>query len=332
VIYWFAPPADSKSGLAVYARDLLPFLKEHGEVEWVRAGAVVPPGARRVYNLGNHRDNAAVLARALAEPDIVLLHDANLHHAALGLDDPSEAFGDDRALRLRRRGVWLEPYEALEGALVPVLRRQKLILVHSEYAREVLRMRGIGVPAAVIPMGVVVPRATAEKEGCSIGLFGHIGTNRKVGEILDGVRSLRARYPDLILKAVGASVPEALDGEPGVVVRRGLPDEGFFKEMAATTLFLNLRYPVMGETSLSTLQALALGTVAVVSELGSYAELPDAAVVKVPPDAPWTGPVAGLLADPARRQAMEAAARAWVEQRHAPRAWAAALREALCNS
>jgi len=29
---------------------------------------------------------------------------------------------------------------------------------------------------------------------------------------------------------------------------------------------------------------------------------------------------------------MEAAARAWVEQRHAPRAWAAALREALCNS
>ena len=134
MIYWFAPPTGSRSGLAIYARDLLPSLAKRAKVEWVRADAVVPAGARRIYNLGNHKDNAPVLARALAEPDVVLLHDTNLHHAALALDRPEDAFGDgDQALRLRKCGAWLEPYEALDPAIVPVLERQRLILVHSAY-------------------------------------------------------------------------------------------------------------------------------------------------------------------------------------------------------
>jgi glycosyltransferase involved in cell wall biosynthesis len=302
-------------------------------VQWVQASAEAPSGSRRIYNLGNHPDNAPVLARALAEPDTVLLHDANLHHAALALDHPDEAFGDGGgAARLRERGAWLEAYEALHPAIVPVLERQRLILVHSDYARETLRMRGVRAPIAVIPMGVAVPVAAGGKDACSIGLFGHIGANRRVDEILDGVRVLRKTYPGLVLKAVGATMPKALEEAPGSVVRRNLSDDEYFRELARTTVFLNLRYPVMGETSLTTLQAMALGTVCAVYDLGSYAELPDSAVLKVRPGGDWAGPVAELLAGEGKRRTMEAAAQEWVRERHAPSVWAKALWEALCGS
>lgn len=333
MISWFAPPPDSRSGLAVYARGLLPFLRERTEVQWVQAGSEAPAEARRIYNLGNHPDNAPVLARALAEPDTVLLHDANLHHAALSLDRPEEAFGDGgRAGRLRRQGSWLESYETLDPAIVPVLERQRLILVHSEYAREALRMRGVRASIAVIPMGVVAPPCAVEKDACSIGLFGHIGANRRIDEILDGVHILRRDFPGLVLKAVGASMPKALQEEPGVVLMCGLSDEDYFRELARTTLFLNLRYPVMGETSLTTLQAMALGTACAVYDLGSYAELPEAAVLKVRPGGGWTGPVSKLLAGEGTRRTMEAAAERWVRERHSPSVWAKALWEALCGS
>jgi glycosyltransferase involved in cell wall biosynthesis len=333
MIYWFAPPPGSKSGLAVYARDLLPQLRKHAEVEWVQAGAAVPTGARRVYNLGNHPANAPVLARALAEPDAVLLHDTCLHHAALALGRSEEAFGDGgRAARLRERGVWMEPYEVLDPALLPLLGRQKLVLVHSEYARETLAMRGVETPVAVIPMGVVVPEGKAEKDPCSIGLFGHLGANRRAEEVLDRTRRLRKRFPGLALKAVGASVPAALDGQPGVEVLRDLPDAEFFSQLARVTVFWNLRYPVTGETSLTTLQAMALGTVCAVLDLGSYAELPDDAVLKVAPNEDWTEAVGALLADGGKRLAMEEAGRAWVRERHSPERWATAVGEALCGS
>lgn len=333
MIYWFAPPLESRSGLVIYARGLLPFLAEYTEVEWVQSDSDLPSGARRIYNLGNHRDNASILARALAEPDIAILHDANLHHAALGLDRPEEGFGDGReTLRLRERGVWLEPYEALTPAIVPVLERQRLILVHSRYAREVILMHGIGVPVAVIPMGVIVPELAVEKDACSIGLFGHIGTNRRLKSILEGAGILRQRFPGLILKAVGQSMPAELERAGGVVVRRGLSDDEFFMELARTTLFLNLRFPVLGETSLSTLQAMALGTACAVYDLGSYAELPDDAALRVRPDEDWPGPVGRLLAGEGRRRAMETTARDWVRLRHAPEVWAKAVWEALCGS
>jgi hypothetical protein len=88
----------------------------------------------------------------------------------------------------------------------------------------------------------------------------------------------------------------------------------------------------MGETSLTTLQAMALGTVCAVYDLGSYAELPEAAVLKVRPDSVWTGPVSDLLAGEERRRTMESAARAWIRERHAPPIWAKAFWEALCGS
>ena len=54
--------------------------------------------------------------------------------------------------------------------------------------------------------------------------------------------------------------------------------------MAACDVLVNLRSPTMGETSGSVIRALSLGKAVIVSDIGWFSELPDAAVLKVPVD------------------------------------------------
>ena len=76
---------------------------------------------------------------------------------------------------------------------------------------------------------------------------------------------------------------------------------------------MNLRHPQAGETSGALARALGMGLAAVVDAAGPAAEYPDAAVAKLPPGpdaAVRLAALAGaLLRDPARRQALGAAAR-----------------------
>src|SRR5258708_35550128 len=61
-----------------------------------------------------------------------------------------------------------------------------------------------------------------------------------------------------------------------------VPIEEFVDYMGACDIILNLRYPTVGETSGSLQRALGLGKAVVVSDVGSFAELPDEVCLKVP--------------------------------------------------
>ncbi len=106
--------------------------------------------------------------------------------------------------------------------------------------------------------------------------------------------------------------------------------------MAAADVVVSLRAPTMGETSGSAIRALSLGRPLVVSDVGWFAELPDAAALKVPVDERETDVLAATLELLATRDdlraAMSAAAREHVAREHgldhvADR-YAAALEEA----
>jgi hypothetical protein len=60
------------------------------------------------------------------------------------------------------------------------------------------------------------------------------------------------------------------------------PEEDFVGYLAACDMALNLRYPTVGESSGTLLRALGLGKAALVSEVGSFRELPDDVCLKVP--------------------------------------------------
>jgi glycosyltransferase involved in cell wall biosynthesis len=90
----------------------------------------------------------------------------------------------------------------------------------------------------------------------------------------------------------------------------------------------------MGETSASAIEALAAGTPLVVSDVGWFRELPDAAAAKVPVDAWEVDHLAAILellaADGSLRAGMAAAGRAYARAEHdldrCADAYAAALR------
>lgn len=58
----------------------------------------------------------------------------------------------------------------------------------------------------------------------------------------------------------------------------------FVSWIAAADVLVNLRYPTVGETSATALRGLAAGRPVIVSDHGWYAELPDDACIKVPPN------------------------------------------------
>ncbi len=60
------------------------------------------------------------------------------------------------------------------------------------------------------------------------------------------------------------------------------PIEKFVEYIGACDIVLNLRYPTVGETSGSLQRALGLGKAVIVSDVGSFAELPDEICLKVP--------------------------------------------------
>jgi glycosyltransferase involved in cell wall biosynthesis len=95
----------------------------------------------------------------------------------------------------------------------------------------------------------------------------------------------------------------------------------------------------MGETSAVAVRALSLGKPLVVSDVGSFSELPDSVALKVPVGEREVTELAGALdllaAEPERREAMGRAARQLADHEHSLEAvadaYAAALREAVAE-
>ena len=87
--------------------------------------------------------------------------------------------------------------------------------------------------------------------------------------------------------------------------------------VAACDIVLNLRYPTVGENSGTLMRALGLGKAVVVSEVGSFSELPDSICLKAPVDASEEDHLFEylnmLVSRPELRRALGARAREWVE-------------------
>jgi glycosyltransferase involved in cell wall biosynthesis len=113
-------------------------------------------------------------------------------------------------------------------------------------------------------------------------------------------------------------------------------EERLWALLAATDVCVCLRHPTMGETSGIAIRSLSLGRPLVVSDVGWFAELPDAVAAKVPTGEHEVSVLAEtlgrLLADEAAREGMGSAARALAVGEHdverVADAYAAALEDA----
>jgi glycosyltransferase involved in cell wall biosynthesis len=170
-----------------------------------------------------------------------------------------------------------------------------------------------------------------------IGVFGVLNDSKQPRVILTALRQLLD--VGMPIKAVFIGRENDTFHLADEAPRLGLSDHvsamGFVEDLvivnewlAGCDVAINLRSPYWGETSASTLRLLAAGTPVVVNDVGSFAELPEAACLKLPVDVPdlpdrLAAALRQLIDQPDRRAAMRIAARQYVATELDPRRVAA---------
>ncbi|HVS16266.1 MAG TPA: glycosyltransferase family 4 protein [Thermoanaerobaculia bacterium] len=374
---WVSPLPPVRSGIADYSAEILPFLEHECDLrviavpgqeidaEIVRRHRPVPlerageGGRLPLYQVGNNSYHAAIVERALIRPGVVTLHDVVLHHL---LQERTLAHGDlDGYVRaLVADHGWIGGAVALvprwhgygRSALFALpahrtlLSRQRGLIVHSSWARDVLREEGIATPTEVVAMPMPVPPALVPGTAAAFRarhripagalVLGSLGFQTPIKRTAVVLRALATRGLEGVYLVVGGAASPAIDLEAlarelGVAERVRitgfLEAEEYRAAIAACDLCVNLRYPTAGETSAALLRVAAHGRPVVVSDFGQFAELPEEIAVRVPlDDGRAEGEeVAGLvrlvreaLEDRSRLAAAGRRARDWVERHHRP--------------
>ena len=309
-VAYYSPLPPETSGIADYSALLLPVLRERLEVEVVKRGRTKPPRGTDVslYHVGNSPEAHAWIVDALRRrPGVVVLHELVLHHLIAGMTIGRkdgrgylDALERDAGLpgRLLAHGV-------LEARVPPlwetrpedfplagsVLDHAAALIVHSRYVEDGARRLGFEgpvwrIPHPAWPTDGVEPAPVGGSP--VVGCFGHLNASKRIPQLLEAFRILRAERPDATLLLVGPVSPRfdldaVLDryGREGVLREEYVPEERFWSLMAACDVVVSLRAPTMGETSGSALRALSLGRPLVVSDVGWFSELDGVAKIPV---------------------------------------------------
>lgn len=303
-----------------------------------------------IYQLGNSPAHD-FMADALRDyPGLIVLHDVSLHYffarqsRSRYMQALSYAYGPAGAAlgrRFLREHIPVNYPEYLVSE--SVIDRSLGTIVHSRHALDLLSARCPTARLAYVPMPIQLPpdqsyAATRAQLGIKaneflIGVFGVLNDSKQPRAILAALRQLIDAGLPVTAVFIGHENDtfHLADEAP----RLGLSDHiralGFVADLtrvaqwlAACDVTINLRSPYWGETSASTLRVLAAGTPVIVNAIGAFAELPDAASLKLLPVSPaLTDELAlalrQLYEQPTQRTAMRTAARQYVATEHAPR-------------
>ena len=384
-IDFVSPLPPVRSGIADYSRDLLPRLAEVCDLRvvavpgqeidadltrsWrpVEVERLGEDGRVPFYQMGNNHYHEEVLRLALERPGIVTMHDLVLHHLLVESTLGRAEYDDYKKLLTRDHG-WIGELVAtarwwgeLAAATVfelpanrALLRAQRGVLVHSEWAASQIREDEEDLAVRVVPMAMPLPERVAAEEAADFRrryglptdrpLLGSFGFQTPIKRTEVAIRALAHPALEDAHLVIAGEVAGVLDydglaDELGVTERvhvTGFLDYADFERaITACDLCLNLRYPTAGETSASLLRVLALGRPAVVSDFAQFAELPDDLALKVPlgegEEVALAEAAGAVVADPARLAAMGQAARDHVRDAHDPPAAAAAIGAALAE-
>ncbi len=267
-----------------------------------------------VYQFGNSPAHAYMYDVALRRPGVVVLHDTVVHHLRLSM--VSRRGGAARYLaemtaEYGERGAEVAthvlhgrlPHALFEFPLSEALiRSAERVVVHSQFASDQVQRWVPSVRVSVVPMGVKLPPLIDRDEARSLmdlprdvfvlSSITAVNPYKRIDVVLRAVSRLRKRMPVLMLLAGNVSSHVPLDrwinvyGLDGAVERFGFVDDRTARLLAAASdALVNLRYPTAGETSASLLRLMAARRPVLVSDAGTFKEIPDDAVAKVPVDA-----------------------------------------------
>jgi glycosyltransferase involved in cell wall biosynthesis len=299
--FW-APLPPERSGVADHAASLLDALRLRVRVE------VAPQRADiHVYHLGNNQLHARIYGQALREPGVIVLHDAVLHHFALGFferDAYIEEFvynygswARDLANELwtgRARSA-ADPRYYEYAMLRRIVESSRAVIVHNRAAARIVRAHSSGArvfeipllfPASDLPDAAEVQASRAalsiEPGDVLCGVFGHLRESKRIMTVLRVFERLRT--PLLLAGPCAPDLARAI--EPYLAsshIRRigYMPHREFVRLSAATDICINLRFPAAGETSAITIQMMGFGKPVVVTDGLEVAAFPAASCIRI---------------------------------------------------
>lgn len=317
-IAWFTPLPPTRSGIAAYSAEVLPLLAERHSldvyVDWAapffQARDVTPPPPfcrtlsahdfvwihRRdpydlvVYQLGNATCHDYMWPYLVRYPGIVVLHDAQLHHArarSLLLRQMWDEYRDEfrfchpdaptgtEELFIAGLGGHLYYFWPM---LTVAVRAARAIVVHSPRLASDLAE---GFPDQIVEsirMGVADPRPAGESRPdapLTFAAFGLVTPEKRISVILRALASTVAYHAEVRLLLVGETadyydaLAEARELGVGdrVTVTGYVAEDELPQYLEQADVCLCLRWPTGRETSSSWLRCLAAGKATVVTDL-----------------------------------------------------------------
>lgn len=307
-IGYHSPMPPARTGVADYSAALVRALREAGAVVEVNPAHACE---REVYHIGNNPAHAAMYARALQRPGVVVLHDAMLQHFFLGRGS-REAYIEEFVYNYGEwtgglaAELWRGRARSGQDALYfqyPMLRRlmesSRVVAVHNPGAAAAARAHGaarvVEIPHLLEPVpeppGYAVEQLRASwavpADGCVFGIFGHLRESKRVHTVLNAFQRLRARRAIRLLIAgdcVSSDLARALAARlrhPAIVRRPYLQERDFWLHAAAVDVCINLRYPSAGETSGIGIRLMGLGKPVIVTAGPEVSGFPRNTIVPV---------------------------------------------------
>ena len=304
-----------------------------------------------VYHIANNHHQAFAVDAALSGPaGLLTLHDVSQHHLVefryLGHGQPDKylrvlqaAHGEagSTLVRLRPTVPPLQSEPFLFDCIGPLLSRHRGAIVHSAFARDIVTSRepllpSFVIPHFVIPHGPTVARREAlglDPAELVIAHFGYLTLPKRPVVVLEAFARLledgiRARLifggaAETHTLAVVRSAIDRLGISDSVEITGYLPEQRMQALIGASDIVVSLRWPHVGESSGTVVQALAAGRALVTQRIGSWAELPADVIAEVPVG-PQDHEIVSMyrrfreLLDPEQRRRLGTAARDFVRR------------------
>ena len=264
-----------------------------------------------LYHIGNNPLHGYIYDTSLRYPGILVLHDYVIHPFLKHV-----TFNQGKVLPYLKEIFNIEPHQKRIKFLQQLLTRgrdsinvfeyplndrvikaSKFVIVHSQYVRNLLK----DYPRVyVIPHGRYAVNYTETdilenkrllrlgSENLIISVFGFLNWNKRIDVVIRVFKRLQKKVPSIRLLLVGelsGDLKDLIKPKIGSIDITGyVPDDLYSKYMSVSDIVINLRFPTMGETSGTLLDAMGFGKPVIVSNIGSYREIPDSCCWKVDVD------------------------------------------------
>lgn len=305
-----------------------------------------------IYNLGNnHIFHGSIWQVARRQPGAVILHDLRLNdffynlyldhfHDAPGFVAHMENYYGQEGRHAAEQCLINGPVVDLSQShpLTALALENSLgVVVHTREAQQELTQANrwlvahSPLPFSPVPASpVTVKKRVRNDQPYRLILFGFISRNRQVKEMLQALAGFSQKkrfvldiYGDVWDSGQVRHEIRSL-GLADIVRLRGFTSQATLDSaLASADLAINLRFPTMGEASISQLRIWAHSLPSMVTSVGWYGELPETAVAHVRPGhevADIQAHLNAFLSDPAPFQAMGQAGRRMLEV-HKPDAY-----------